>query len=108
MTIPLWLLASPSFVLGAILSWPGPPLGPLFGLSGKGLLAGWLDPVFSQAQQILGRAEEQFAIFGIDGALLGASVAVAVVGVAAAWWLFGVQLGPILRRGRPDQVRSLT
>src|SRR5207302_2728793 len=78
MTIPLWLLAIPSIVLGAILSWPGPPLGPLLGLSGNGLLAGWLDPVFSQAQQILGRAEEQFAIFGIDGALLGASVAVAV------------------------------
>src|SRR5205814_8038246 len=42
MTVPLWLLAIPSVVLGAILSWPGPPLGPLFGIQGEGLLAGWL------------------------------------------------------------------
>src|SRR4051812_8483449 len=29
MTIPLWLLAIPSLLLGIVLSWPGPPLGPL-------------------------------------------------------------------------------
>src|SRR4026209_1089484 len=32
MTAPLWLLAIPSVILGAILTWPGPPLGPLFGM----------------------------------------------------------------------------
>ena len=29
--VPLWLLAIPSVFLGLVLSWPGPPLGPLFG-----------------------------------------------------------------------------
>src|SRR4029079_8803301 len=42
MTAPLWLLAIPSVILGAILTWPGPPLGPLFGMEGEGLLHGWL------------------------------------------------------------------
>jgi NADH-quinone oxidoreductase subunit L len=35
MTVPLWLLAIPSVVLGIILSWPGPPLGPLFGQAAR-------------------------------------------------------------------------
>ena len=109
MTIPLWLLAIPSVVLGAILSWPGPPLGPLFGQNGQtGLLAGWLEPVFAGAQQQLGRSEATFQLFGVDGALLGASIAVAVVGVLAAWRLFGVELGPIRGRPRPERVRALT
>jgi len=109
MTIPLWLLAIPSLVLGAILSWPGPPLGPLFGQQGQtGLLAGWLEPVFAGAQQLLGRSAEAFDLFGIDGALLGASIAVAVIGVLIAWRLFGVELGPIRGRRRPEQVKALT
>ena len=110
MTIPLWLLAIPSVVLGAILSWPGPPLGPLFGqpADAKGLLAGWLEPVFAGAQQLLGRTEAEFQILGIDGALLGASIAVAVIGVLAAWRLFGVELGPIRGSQRPEQVKALS
>ena len=35
-------------------------------------------------------------------------VAVAVIGVLAAWRLFGVELGPIRGRQRPDQVRALS
>ncbi|HEY2916796.1 MAG TPA: NADH-quinone oxidoreductase subunit L [Candidatus Limnocylindrales bacterium] len=110
MTIPLWLLAIPSVVLGLVLSWPGPPLGPLLGqpADAKGLLATWLSPMFEGAQQALGRTEAAFQIGGIDGALLGASVAVAVIGVLAAWRLFGVELGPIRGRQHPAQVQALT
>ena len=110
MTIPLWLLAIPSLVLGAILSWPGPPLGPLFGqpADAKGLLASWLEPVFAGAQEALGRTEEAFQLFGIDGALLLASIVVAVLGVLAAWRLFGVDLGPIRGKPQPERVKALT
>jgi NADH-quinone oxidoreductase subunit L len=103
MTTPLWLLAIPSILLGLVLSLPGPPLG-----TGTGLLAGWLEPVFKQGTDLLNRAEEPFQIFGIDGALLGGSVAVAVIGVLAAWRLFGVNLGGLQGRPRPERVRELT
>src|SRR3954447_19028439 len=108
MTVPLWLLAVPAPIRGRTLSWPGPPLGPLFGQNGPGLLAGWLEPVFAEASQMLKHTESDFQILGIDGALLGASVAVAVVGVLAAWRLFGVNLGPMQRSGNPARVRALT
>jgi NADH-quinone oxidoreductase subunit L len=109
MTVPLWLLAIPSVVLGALLSWPDPPLGPLFGVEGGvGLLAGWLHPVFERAEQLLDRTEADFALFGIDGALIAASVAVAVLGMVTAWRLFGVELGPIQGEWRPQLVRRLT
>ena len=80
MTVPLWLLAIPSIFLGIILSLPGPPLGPLLGFAPdtKGLLATWLEPVFAQGEALLGRAEATFSLFGIDGVLILASVAVAV------------------------------
>ncbi|MEO8463634.1 MAG: NADH-quinone oxidoreductase subunit L [Chloroflexota bacterium] len=108
MTIPLWLLAIPSLFLGLFLSWPGPPLGPLFGLEGPGLLAGWLEPVYKQGFEILGRHEAAFAIFGIDGVLILISVAVAVIGMVAAWRLFGVEIGGLRRRGNPEQVTALS
>jgi NADH:ubiquinone oxidoreductase subunit 5 (subunit L)/multisubunit Na+/H+ antiporter MnhA subunit len=57
---------------------------------------------------MLGRTESTFEIGGIDGALLGASIAVAVIGVLAAWRLFGVELGPIRGRQHPEQVKALT
>ena len=108
MTIPLWLLAIPSIFLGLILAWPGPPLGSLLGLEGPGLLAGWLAPVYHEGLEILGHHEAEFAIFGIDGVLILISIAVAVVGVLAAWRLFGVEIGSLRRRGAPEQVRELT
>ncbi|MBA2381560.1 MAG: NADH-quinone oxidoreductase subunit L [Chloroflexi bacterium] len=108
MTTPLWILAVPTVLLGLVLSLPGPPLGPLLGLHGPGLLAGWLEPVFEQGTTLLAHAEEPFQIFGIDGALIGASVAVAVIGVLTAWRLFGVNLGSIQWRPNPERVRELT
>jgi NADH-quinone oxidoreductase subunit L len=109
MTVPLWLLAIPSVVLGAILSWPGPPLGPLFGVEGQqGLLASWLAPIFEQGEALLGHQEAAFNIAGIDGVLIAISVAVAVGGMLAAWRLFGVELGALRMPGRPALVTSLT
>jgi NADH-quinone oxidoreductase subunit L len=108
MTIPLWILAVPTVFLGLVLSLPGPPLGPLLGLEGQGLLAGWLHPVFEQGEELLHHEAEAFQIFGLDGALIGASVAVAVIGVLTAWRLFGVNLGAINWRPNPERVRALT
>jgi NADH-quinone oxidoreductase subunit L len=108
MTVPLWLLAIPSVLLGLFLSWPGPPLGPLFGQTGPGLLASWLEPVYRQGLEILGRPEAAFAIFGIDGVLILVSIAVATAGMLAAWRLFGVEIGGLRRGGSPERVRALS
>ena len=108
MTVPLWLLAIPSVVLGVVLTWPGPPLGPLFGMEGEGLLAGYLKPIFEHGQAILGRHEEAFQLGGIDGILLVISIAVAVAGMLTAWRLFGVEIGPLKGASRPVVVASLT
>jgi NADH-quinone oxidoreductase subunit L len=108
MTTPLWLLAIPAAVLGAVLSWPGPPLGPLFGVQGVGLLAGYLKPVFELGQRMLGREEVAFQIGGIDGILLVISIAVAVAGMLTAWRLFGVEIGPLRGGARPRLVTALS
>jgi NADH-quinone oxidoreductase subunit L len=109
MTRPLWLLAIPSVVLGLVLSFPGPPLGPLLGISAdtKGLLASWLAPVFEEGHQLLGRSEAAFQIFGIDGGLLLVSIVVAVLGMVGAWRLFGAELGRVHWRPDPERVRGL-
>jgi NADH:ubiquinone oxidoreductase subunit 5 (subunit L)/multisubunit Na+/H+ antiporter MnhA subunit len=95
-------------LLGIVLSWPGPPLGPIFGIQARGLLASWLEPVFAQATELLHHTESDFLIFGIDGALLGASIAVAVIGMTTAWRLFGAEIGRIRWRPDPERVRTLT
>jgi NADH-quinone oxidoreductase subunit L len=108
MTIPLWLLAIPSVVLGLVLTWPGPPLGPLLGVEGEGALATWLHPIFEHGEELLGHHEAAFELGGIDGVLILISIAVAVAGVLTAWRLFGVELGPLRAGGRPTLVNALT
>jgi NADH-quinone oxidoreductase subunit L len=110
MTVPLWLLAIPSIFLGIILSLPGPPLGTLLGFAPdqKGLLATWLEPVFAQGEALLARTEATFSLFGIDGVLILASVAVAVTGMVVAWRLFGAELWRLRWTGNPERVRTLT
>ena len=108
MTVPLWILAVPSVLAGIVLSWPGPPLGPLFGIEAEGLLHGWLHHTFEEGLELLGHHEAEYQLLGIDGALIGASVAVAVIGMVAAWRLFGVELGPFRRGARPALVQRLT
>jgi NADH-quinone oxidoreductase subunit L len=108
MTTPLVLLAIPSVVLGIVLSWPGPPLGPLFGINDKqGLLASYLEPIFHPVGAGV-IAEPSFAIGGIDGLLLVISIAVAFAGMLSAWRLFGVEIGPLNGTGRPSVVQALT
>jgi NADH-quinone oxidoreductase subunit L len=98
MTWPLILLAIPSVLLGLVL---GLPLG-------DSILKGWLEPVFEEATTALGHAEGAYSLFGIDGALLLVSVAVAAIGIAVAWRLFGVELGSIRRSPDPESVRSIS
>src|SRR3954468_9882091 len=79
MTVPLILLAIPSIFLGMLLGLP----------FGNSVLAGWLEPVFEESEQVLHGAPEQFQLFGIDGFLIGASVAVAALGLAVGVYVFG-------------------
>jgi NADH-quinone oxidoreductase subunit L len=108
MTTPLWLLAIPSVTLGIVLTFPGPPLGPLFGVASdtKGLLASWLDPVFAQGTELLARPEATFQLFGLDGGLLLVSIVVAVLGMVGAWRLFGAELGRLRWLPNPERVRD--
>jgi len=98
MTVPLILLAIPSAVLGLLL---GLPLG-------ASVIHGWLEPVFAESVEMLHHAEAEYQLFGIDGALIGASVAVAAVGVAIAWRLFGADIGSLHLPARPEAVREIS
>jgi NADH-quinone oxidoreductase subunit L len=98
MTWPLILLAIPSALLGLLL---GLPLG-------ASVLHGWLEGVFHEPVELLHHAEAEYQLFGIDGALIGASVAVAAIGIAVAWRLFGAEIGSIRLPQRPETVRSVT
>jgi NADH-quinone oxidoreductase subunit L len=79
MTLPLILLAIASALLGLVVGLP----------FGNSVISNWLKPVFEPYDAILGRSPENFQLFGIDGTLIIISVAVAVIGMVAAWRLFG-------------------
>jgi NADH-quinone oxidoreductase subunit L len=98
MTIPLILLAIPSVLLGLYL---GLPLG-------DSTLHHWLEPVFGEATELLHHEEAAYALFGIDGALIIASVGIAAAGIAVAWRLFGVELPGFRRAPDPERVRALS
>jgi NADH-quinone oxidoreductase subunit L len=102
MTGPLVLLAVPSILLGMAL---GLPLG-------DSTLHHWLEPVFGASVHELEELRHvqlgDYALFGIDGILIGASVAAAVIGLVAAFRFFGVELGGLRRRGDPEAVRAMT
>ena len=98
MTIPLILLAIPSIFLGMFL---GLPLG-------DSRLHHWVEPVFEEGQAILlgeGHGEEAYALFGVDGVLILASVTVAVVGIVLAWRLFGVSIPASIANRSPTRSR---
>ena len=99
MTVPLILLAIPSIFLGIVLTWGGPPLNP----DGTGLLVGWLEPVFIASEEHMYGEPHAYELFGIDGWLILASVAVATIGLVAGMLLFGA----FSRRGRPDTVDAV-
>ena len=98
MTAPLILLAIPSALLGLVL---GLPLG-------ANLISQWLEPVFQPAVELLHHTEAEYQLFGIDGALIGASVAVAAVGVVIAWRLFGTDIAGLHLPARPEAVREIS
>jgi NADH-quinone oxidoreductase subunit L len=98
MTWPLILLAIPSAVLGLLLGLP----------FGAGLISNWLHPIFEESTVLLGHEEGAYQLFGIDGALIVISVAVATVGIAVAWRLFGAEIGSIRLPSRPETVRTIT
>ncbi len=99
MTIPLILLAIPTVSLGLFL---GLPLG-------DSRISHWLEPVFAEGLHVLhGGAEPAYQLFGIDGVLILASVTIAVIGLAIAWRLFGVNIGRIRLPSRPERVRELS
>jgi NADH-quinone oxidoreductase subunit L len=98
MTVPLVLLAIPSVLLGIALGWPPE----------HGLIHDWLNPVFEATETAMGRQAAPYALFGIDGVLLIASVTIAALGIVVAWRLFGVELWALRRLGDATLVRRLT
>ncbi len=79
MTLSLVLLAIPSALLGLALGLP----------FGDAVLTRWLEPVFAGAEATLGHQAGEFALMGVDGALILASVFVATIGLVVGMRLFG-------------------
>jgi len=76
---------------------------------GDSRISGWLEPIFAEGEAILhaGAEESAYALFGIDGVLIIASVTIASVGMIIGWRLFGVAIGPLRTPARPERVRDL-
>ncbi|HTG40599.1 MAG TPA: hypothetical protein VK697_03200, partial [Methylomirabilota bacterium] len=68
----------------------------------------WLEPIFTPSTEALHHTEGGFQLFGIDGALIVVSVAVAAIGIAIAWRLFGAEIGRIRFRPRPETVTAIS
>ena len=102
MTVPLILLAIPSALLGLAL---GLPLG-------DSVIHHWLEPVFETGVHTIEELRHvepaAYNLFGIDGALIGASVAVAALGIGVAWRLFGAELPGIRIPPQPERVRAIS
>jgi NADH-quinone oxidoreductase subunit L len=62
--------------------------------------------VFEETVALRG-GEQPFALFGIDGGLILASVTIATLGIVLAWRLFGVELLGLRRLGDPERVRAI-
>ena len=111
MVAPLVLLAIPTMFLGLLIGTglfvndsgkvAFDPGGPVLGISP---IKQWLEPVFHPGEVILGISFPEYEFFGLDGALLVISVAMAALGIGAAIWLFGV----FNSRARLETVDSLT
>jgi NADH-quinone oxidoreductase subunit L len=97
MVVPLVLLALASIFIGMVLGLP----------YGDTTITNWLTPVFEESEVILGREAPTFTLLGVDGVLILISVTVAVLGMVAAWWLFGVRWLVFRRDPEPERVRSL-
>ncbi len=97
MTVPLILLAIPSVLLGMAI---GLPLG-------SSTIHHWLEPIFHEGVVLLGHKEAAYQLFGIDGMLILASVAVASLGIAIAWRYFGAEIGGLHLGARPERVREI-
>jgi NADH-quinone oxidoreductase subunit L len=98
MTVPLVILAACSALLGMALGLP-------FGGSS---ITHWLEPVFAGTIASMGTEEHAFEFFGVSGALILLSVAVASTGVALAWRLFGASLPGFRVSPRPERVTALS
>jgi NADH-quinone oxidoreductase subunit L len=93
MTVPLLLLAIPSIGIGMALGLP----------FGNGTLKGWLEPIFKASEEHLYGEPHAFALLGIDGWLILASVAVAAIGLVVGMLLFGI----FNRRGKQKTVDGI-
>ncbi|MFM2105691.1 MAG: hypothetical protein RL338_723 [Chloroflexota bacterium] len=99
MTVPLLVLAVFSAGIGVAL---GVPLGV------DSPIAHWLHPIFEETMVMLGTVEKPIELFGVDGALILLTVALAATAIGVAWRLFGVSLGPIRAEPRPERVAALS
>ena len=93
MTVPLLLLSIPSIGIGMALGLP----------FGNSTLKHWLEPIFIESEEHLYGEPHAFELFGLDGGLILASVAVASIGLVVGMALFGL----FNRRGQQKRVDGI-